>query len=122
VVLADDHPEMLAKVRRTIGEEFEIVGTVGDGNQAVNAVLTLDPDVLVLDISMPIMDGISAAKQLRAANCRAKIVFLTIHNDRDYVAAAISAGALGYVTKGRLSYDLAIAIHEVLRGHPFVSR
>jgi DNA-binding NarL/FixJ family response regulator len=122
VVLADDHPEMVAKVRRTIGEEFEIVGTVADGNQAVNAVLTLDPDVLVLDISMPIMDGISAAKQLQAVNCRAKIVFLTIHNDHDYVAAAISAGALGYVTKGRLSYDLAIAIHEVLRGHPFVSR
>jgi DNA-binding NarL/FixJ family response regulator len=122
VVLADDHPEMVAKVRRTIGEEFDIVGTVADGNQAVNAVLTLDPDVLVLDISMPIMDGISAAKQLQAANCRAKIVFLTIHNDRDYVAAAISAGALGYVTKGRLSCDLAIAIHEVLRGHPFVSR
>jgi DNA-binding NarL/FixJ family response regulator len=122
VVLADDHPEMVAKVRRTIGEEFEIVGTVADGNQAVNAVLTLDPDVLVLDISMPIMDGISAAKQLQAANCRAKIVFLTIHNDRDYVAAATSAGALGYVTKGRLSYDLAIAIHEVLRGHSFVSR
>ena len=121
MVLADDHPEMVAKVRRTIGEEFEIVGTVADGNQAVNAVLTLDPDVLVLDISMPIMDGISAAKQLQAANCRAKIVFLTIQNDRDYVAAAISAGALGYVTKGRLSYDLAIAIHEVLRGHAFVS-
>lgn len=121
VVLADDHPEMISKIRRTLGEEFEIIDAVADGNQAIKAVLTLDPDVLVIDVSMPVRDGISASKLLQSDNCRAKIIFLTIHDDPDYVAAAISAGASGYVTKARLTADLAVAIRTALRGDNFVS-
>jgi DNA-binding NarL/FixJ family response regulator len=64
VVLADDHQQMIAKVRQTLGEEFEVVGAVEDGKQAVNAVLTLNPDALVIDISMPVLNGLQAAKQL----------------------------------------------------------
>jgi DNA-binding NarL/FixJ family response regulator len=121
VVVADDHPEMIVKVRRTLSEGFEVIDVVEDGHQAVDAVLMMDADVLVIDISMPVLDGLQAAIQLRKANCRAKIVFLTMHEDRDYVAAALSTGASGYVTKGRLTADLVHAIHEALLGHIFVS-
>jgi DNA-binding NarL/FixJ family response regulator len=121
VVLADDHRAVAAKVRRIIGDECEVVAAVEDGKQAVAAVLELDPDVLVIDISMPVLDGLQAARQLQKARSRAKVVFLTIHEDQDYVAAAFAAGALGYVIKGHLCTDLVPAILEAMRGHPFVS-
>jgi DNA-binding NarL/FixJ family response regulator len=121
VVLADDHQQMIAIVRRTLGEEVEVVGAVEDGKQAVNAVLTLDPDALVIDISMPILNGLQAAKQLQTANCRTKIIFLSIYDGPDFRDAAFSAGAAGYVTKARLSTDLIPAIHEAMLGHIFVS-
>jgi DNA-binding NarL/FixJ family response regulator len=121
VVLADDHQEMIAIVRGILGAEFEVIEAVENGSQAVSAVLALDPDVLVTDISMPILNGLQAARSIRTANCRAKIIFLTIHEDLDFVAAALSAGAMGYVTKRRLSIDLPFAIHEVLKGNTFVS-
>jgi DNA-binding NarL/FixJ family response regulator len=122
VVLADDHQQMIAIVRRTLGEEFEVVGAVEDGKQAVNAVLTLNPDALVIDISMPILNGLQAAKQLRTANCQTKIIFLSIYDGPDFLDAAFSAGASGYVTKARLSTDLIPAIHEAMLGQIFVSR
>ena len=121
VLLADDHQAMLAKVRRELGDEFEIVATVGNGEEAVDAVCRLDPDVLVIDISMPVLNGLEAASRLRATSCRTKIVFLTIHTDPDYIAAAFSSGASAYVSKNRLSTDLVPAIREVLQGHTFVS-
>ena len=76
VVLADDHQQMVATVRQTLSEEFEVVGAAEDGKQAVNAVLALNRDALVIDISILILDGFHAAKQLQTANCRTKIVFL----------------------------------------------
>jgi DNA-binding NarL/FixJ family response regulator len=121
VVLADDHQQMIAMVRHTLGEEFEVVGVVEDGRQAVDAVLTLNPDALVIDISMPVINGLQAAKQLQMADCRAKVIFLTIHEGRDFVDAAFCAGACGYVNKGRLSTDLIPAIHEAMLGRTFIS-
>jgi DNA-binding NarL/FixJ family response regulator len=121
VVLADDHPVMIAMVRQTLGEEFEVVGAVEDGKQAVIAVLTLNPDALVIDISMPVLNGLQAAKRLQATDSRAKIIFLTVYEGRDYVDAALSAGASGYVNKGRLSTDLIPAIHEAMLGRIFIS-
>ena len=121
VLLADDHQTMLARVRRELGEEFEIVATVTDGKAAVEAALLYDPDVLVTDLSMPVMDGLQVASALKANHSRAKIVFLTIHEDADFFDAAFSAGASGYVTKARLSTDLIVAIRHVLRGHKFLS-
>jgi DNA-binding NarL/FixJ family response regulator len=122
VVLADDHREVIAKIRGILcGDEFEIVEAAENGNQAVSAVLELEPDVFVTDISMPLLNGLQAARRIQRANSRVKIIFLTIHEDRDFIAAAFSAGATGYVTKRRLSMDLVFAIQEALKGHTFVS-
>ena len=121
VVLADDHRQIIAKVRGVLGEEFEVIEAVEDGNQAVRAVLALDPDVFVTDISMPLLNGLQAARRIHNVNSRVKIIFLTIHEDRDFIAAAFSAGAMGYVTKRRLAVDLVVAIEEALKGHTFVS-
>ncbi len=121
VVLADDHREVIAKIRGVLGDEFEVVEAAENGNEAVIAVLALDPDVFVTDISMPVLNGLQAARRIQKTNSRVKIIFLTIHEDRDFIAAAFSAGATGYVTKRRLSTDLVVAIQEALKGHTFVS-
>jgi DNA-binding NarL/FixJ family response regulator len=122
VVLADDHREVILKIRGILGDdEYDIVEAAVNGNQAVTAVLELDPDVFVTDISMPLLNGLQAARRIQKANSRVKIIFLTIHEDRDFIAAAFSAGATGYVTKRRLSIDLVFAIKEALKGHTFVS-
>jgi two-component system nitrate/nitrite response regulator NarL len=114
VVLADDNQQIIAMVRQTLGEEFEVLGTVGDGEQAVDAVLRLNPDALVIDISMPVLNAFQGARQLQTANCRTKIIFLSIYDSRDFVDAAFSAGASCYVNKGRLSTDLIPAIHAAM--------
>jgi len=121
VVLADDHPEVIAKVRGILGDEFEVVEQAANGDEAVTAVLALDPDVFVTDISMPMLNGLQAARRVQKENARVKIIFLTIHEDRDFINAAFSAGATGYVTKRRLSNDLVFAIQEALKGRTFVS-
>jgi DNA-binding NarL/FixJ family response regulator len=121
VVLADDHREVIAKIRIILGDEYEIVEAAENGNQAVTAVLALAPDIFVTDISMPLLNGLQAARSIQKANSQVKIIFLTIHEDRDFIAAAFSAGATGYVTKRRLSTDLVFAMQEALKGHTFVS-
>jgi DNA-binding NarL/FixJ family response regulator len=121
VLLADDHEDFLRKLCGELSMEFQVVGTAENGEDAVKAVGRLDPDVLVIDISMPILDGLQAAVRLRDAKCRTKIVFLTIHEQSDYVSAAFASGASGYVTKRHLGTDLAPAIREVFQGHTFVS-
>jgi DNA-binding NarL/FixJ family response regulator len=121
VLLADDHEDFLRQLRGELDPEFEIVGTAENGEAAINATARLDPDVLVIDISMPILDGLQAAARLRDTKCRTKIIFLTIHEQSDYVSAAFAAGATGYVTKRHLGSDLVPAIREVSRGHTFIS-
>jgi DNA-binding NarL/FixJ family response regulator len=120
LLLADDSETMLAGLRQQLGAEFEIVGAVTDGEQAVSAVQRLDPDMLILDISMPVLDGLQAASRLKDADCRTMVIFLTIQEQPEYVSAAFSVGASGYVAKRHLA-DLIPAIREVLRGHTFVS-
>ena len=121
VVLADDHIPIMVQIREVLGEQCEVLGSFVNGSQAVDASLRMDPDVVVLDISMPVLNGIQAAQQLQAANSRAKIIFLSMHDDPDFVAAALSTGACGYVIKSRLSTDLVPAIREALSGRRFVS-
>lgn len=122
VVLADDHPSILARVREILGHDFEVVAAVANGQQALEEVTRLDPDVLVIDISMPVLDGLQAVTRLHAAKCRTKVVFLTVHEDPDFVSAALAAGASGYVTKSRVATELVPAIREALEGRTFVSQ
>ena len=88
VVLADDHREVIAKIRGILGDEFDVLEAVENGHQAVSAVLALKPDVFVTDISMPLLNGLQAARRIQNANPRVKIIFVTIHEDRDFIAAA----------------------------------
>jgi DNA-binding NarL/FixJ family response regulator len=100
---------------------FEVIGTVDDGRTLINEAQRLQPDVIVLDIRMPILSGIEAARELHEAGSRAKLVFLTIHQDTAYVRGCFAAGGLGYVTKSRMVTELILAINEVLSDHRFVS-
>jgi DNA-binding NarL/FixJ family response regulator len=121
VLLADDHPKMLEQVAQLLEGESEIVGTVENGEQLIEAAFNLDPDLIVLDISMPVLNGIEAAHQLKNSGSQAKVIFLTMHEDDAFVTAAVLAGALGYVLKRRISIDLIPAIRKVLQGHVFTS-
>jgi DNA-binding NarL/FixJ family response regulator len=98
-----------------------VIKCVSDGQSALDEATALEPDVLVLDISMPTLNGIETARRLTAAGFKGKIVFLTVHCDQDYVHAATTAGATGYVVKCRLASDLPRALQEVLAGRRFVS-
>jgi DNA-binding NarL/FixJ family response regulator len=119
--LADDHEDCRAVAAGLLEPEFEVVKTVGDGQALLDAAAGLAPDALVVDISMPVLDGLEAARRLQAAGSTAKIVFLTVHCDSDYVEAAFTAGGLGYVVKSRLALDLRLALREALAGRSFVS-
>jgi DNA-binding NarL/FixJ family response regulator len=122
VLLADDHEMMVVRVRAILCKDFDVVGAVDNGRDAVAEVRRLDPDVLVIDISMPILDGLQATSQLLGRACRTKVVFLTVHEDQDYVDAALAAGASGYVTKSHVAPDLVPAIQEALNGRTYISK
>ncbi|HWY69801.1 MAG TPA: response regulator transcription factor [Terriglobales bacterium] len=121
-MLADDSQEIRERVKELLQEDFDIVGSVQNGQQAIQAASVLNADLLVLDISMPGLNGIQVASRLCESGCRTKVVFLTIHEDRDYVEAAFSAGASGYVCKSRVATDLIPALQSVLRGKSFISQ
>ncbi len=120
VLLADDHEAMLERVTKLLGADCDVVGAVSDGEQALEAVRQLNPDVLVLDISMPVMNGIETARRLKEAKSETRIVFLTVHDDPDFVGEALEAGAQGYVRKQRIASDLVTAIKEAHAGRPFL--
>ena len=121
VLLADDHLMLLEGLSNLLQPHFDVVGVVLDGRDVVDAVKRLDPDVLVLEISMPYLSGIDVASQLRRDGCRAKIVFLTMHRDATYAARAIEAGAAGFVIKHSAAGELVAAIHEVLKAGTYIA-
>jgi DNA-binding NarL/FixJ family response regulator len=121
VLLADDHKEMRDRVVRLLERDFDVVGAVDDGATLLEAESKLLPDVCVLDISMTSVCGIDAATSLKERGSTAKIVFLTVHEDPDFVRAAMDAGALGYVLKSRMVSDLSIAIKGAMAGRQFIS-
>ena len=121
VLLVDDNEAMLARAAAVLSSGCIIVGAVKDGSAALEAAATLRPDVIVLDISMPGMTGFEVACRVREAGSGAALVFLTIHEDEEYVNAARAAGAYGYVVKPRLASDLLHAVREAQARRPFVS-
>ena len=121
ILLADDHAEFLSLAAGLVESEFEVLKTFANGQAVVDEFAELHPDLVVLDISMPGLNGIETALQLKAAGRKAKIVFLTVHKDRDYLRSALATGALGYVLKDRLASDLIPALRSALAGRRFVS-
>jgi DNA-binding NarL/FixJ family response regulator len=121
VLLADDHAAIRDRAVLLLEPAFEVVGAVEDGNELLRAELKMRPDVCVMDISMPIVNGIEAAAKLKQRGSEVKIVFLTVHEDPDFIRAAFETGALGYVLKSRMATDLCAAIDGAVVGRRFVS-
>lgn len=121
ILLADDHHPVLNRVIALLKTQFEVVGSVSDGGALVREAQRLQPDVIVLDITMPILTGIEAARELHEAGSKAKLVFLTVHQDPAFARECFAEGALGYVTKSRMVTDLIPAIKEALFSRRFVS-
>jgi DNA-binding NarL/FixJ family response regulator len=121
LVVADDNPRVFEQLVLLLGRDFEVVAHASNGREAVDAAVRHLPDAVVLDISMPLMSGLRAAEQLRARGCRFPVVFLTVHEDTEYVRAAREAGGLGYVLKSHMASDLVPAIRAALDGVAFVS-
>ena len=121
ILLADDHKEMRDRVVRLLEAEFDVMGAVEDGGALLEAASKIKPDVCVIDISMPVLSGIEAAAQLKKNGSTAKVIFLTVHDDPDFVQAALETGALGYVVKSRMASDLRAAIKGAMAGRLFIS-
>ena len=121
VLLADDHPSLLEAATAILKPHFDVVGTATDGAMLVSEALRLRPDVIVTDISMPVLNGIEAVSQLRDTNFSATVVFLTVHAKEEFLEACVAEGALGYVLKSRMKAHLVAAIQAALKGQTYVS-
>jgi DNA-binding NarL/FixJ family response regulator len=119
ILVADDHEEIRNTIVRLLNEQFDVLAAVEDGQTFLEAVDRLKPDVCVLDISMPNMSGIEVAHRIKQSDSEIRVVFVTLHDDFDFRAAALATGAEGYVTKARMGGDLLIAVNEALAGRKF---
>lgn len=108
-------------VAEHLGSSFDVVGTAVNGKDLISQALRLKPDVIVVDITMPVLTGIEAVHQLRNARLKAKFIFLTLHNESEFLKACLEVGAVGYVLKTRIKNDLIPAINAALAGKQFVS-
>lgn len=122
VILADDLALVLSSVSALLRESFDIVAMVSDGHAALEAILMYEPELAVLDISMPGMSGIDVVREARSRGNKTRIVFLTVHEDADILATCLTVGGLGYVIKVYMNNDLIPALNAALRGRVFVSR
>jgi DNA-binding NarL/FixJ family response regulator len=121
VFVADDNLLVMERVSALLRPLFQLIGTADNGRDLVTEAQRLHPDVIVLDITMPILTGLEAAHKLHEAGLAAKLVFLSVHEDPELIHACFAEGAYGYVSKARLRMDLVSAIHQALAGHHFVS-
>ena len=121
VLVADDHALVSAGISKLLENDFDLIGTVPDGRALVAAVQDRKPDVILLDISMPELNGIEAARQIRLNQPNAKLIFVTVHSDTPYVIEALRAGASGYVLKRSAASELVTAVQEVLDDKVYVT-
>lgn len=121
VLLADDHKIVLEGLRSLLADEFQIVGAATNGRELIEMCRQLKPDVVVADVSMPLLNGIDAVSHLREQSSAARVVFLTMHSDQTYATRALEAGASGYVLKHAASDELITAIHAALKGRTYIS-
>jgi DNA-binding NarL/FixJ family response regulator len=108
-------------VESLVATTYEVVGRLPNGRSLFEAAMILKPDIIITDISMPILNGIEAVNELHGAGCTSKIIFLTVHSDPDFLATCLATGALGYVIKSRTVTDLIPAIKEAIAGRIFIS-
>lgn len=121
VLLVEDNPMVLRQVAEVLPDDVEIVDAIETGAELSAAIEASAPDVIVLDISLPGDSGLTLAARLTAQGCTARIVFLTVHQDPDYVRSALAAGGCGYVVKMRLALDLESALRAAVEGEQFIS-
>ena len=121
ILLADDHAMLLDAFRALLEPEFDVVGTVTDGRTLVEEFSRLHPDVVVLDIAMPLLNGLDAGRQLKAQRKSVKLIYLTMNPDPDLAGEALRLGASGYVLKSSAAHELKQAIHEALRGRSYIT-
>ena len=122
ILLGDDHPLIVDGSRMLLGDRYEILEIAANGRALVEAALRLKPDVILLDISMPLLNGIEAGRRIKEGLPAVKLLFLTMHSEPIYLQAAFEAGASGYLLKSASPEDLQIAVQKVLEGEIYVSR
>ncbi|HEX7333878.1 MAG TPA: response regulator transcription factor [Pyrinomonadaceae bacterium] len=121
LLIADDHVMFAQGLESLLGDEFDLLGTAGNGEELVEATLRLRPDVILVDISMPVLNGFDAVRRIRAGGIATKVIFLTMHDDATLLAEAFRCGASGYILKQAAGEELANAIREVAHGNNYVS-
>ncbi len=121
ILLADDHGLIVSGIRSLLDAHYDVVGQLGDGQSLVGAALRLRPDLVILDISMPVVNGIDAARQIRKAWPEVKLLFVSMHRGPVYLREAMDAGAWGYVIKSAANEELRIAVERVLKGQIYIS-
>jgi len=121
IVVADDHAILLDGLKRLLEPKYQIVAVVSDGRAAVEVARELRPEIVLLDISMPLLNGIEAARRIRQEVPESKVIILTMYTDRHYVRAAIHAGVSGYVLKHAASEDLLACMERVLEGGVYIT-
>jgi len=117
VLLADDHPMMCAALRQILGADHNVIGSVEDGRTLVKMALELKPDLVVLDVALPFLNGLEAGRQLKAQIPGLKLVFVTMNRDPDIAREALRLGASGYVLKDEMGEELLPAIQNALQGN-----
>lgn len=123
LLLADDHDIVIEGLRRILDHpDFEIAGVVNNGRALLRAAKELQPDIIVTDVTMPLLNGIDAARQIRKSNPNVKIIFLTMHPDVTFATEALAAGGSGYVLKSSAGDELLMALREAIKGHIYVTK
>ena len=121
LLIADDHVMFAQGLESLLRDEFELLGTAGNGEELVEATLRLQPDVILVDISMPVLNGFDAVRRIRSGGIDTKIIFLTMHDDATLLTEAFRCGASGYILKQAAGEELVNAIKEVAHGNNYVS-
>lgn len=121
VVVADDNPDVSLQLVSVLRIEFDVVATAKNGQLAIECVRDYNPDIIVLDLEMPILNGIEVTRELRKAGPTPAVVICSVQSDPEIIEAAQQAGALGYVFKMRVTRDLIMAVRSAAVGEPFIS-
>jgi DNA-binding NarL/FixJ family response regulator len=121
VLLADDHTLVAEGIRKILESEFEVVGTAADGDTLVREALAAKPDAVILDISLPVLDGLEAARRIKRDAPQTKVLFLTMHSDFSYLRDAMRLGASGYILKRSAGRELLTAVRTALRGGTYLA-